>query len=196
MAIFSSNRADHVFADQFEALDDGYFIYRYNRSGAPIKVSSSERTAFVDGFIKARRRASWGLVVGTIATVALVTAVFGRMDDAGMSRGTYIGAGISVLGFFLFWRWAWKAPVRALADRQCEGPALGKSEAKLAALKRMTWGQLVWSGLVTVIGGAWVSSKFDILSGWNRLWLIGIILFVGLLCWRIWQKWQAERAAQ
>ena len=45
--MLSSSRADHVFADQFEALGDGSYVYRHNRRGAAKRVSSSERTAFI-----------------------------------------------------------------------------------------------------------------------------------------------------
>jgi hypothetical protein len=57
----------------------------------------------------------------------------------------------------------------------------------------MGWGQLVWASLVLVIGGARIASQVNLLSGWNRLWLISGSLFVALLFWRIWQKWQADR---
>ena len=98
-------------------------------------------------------------------------------------------------GFLVLWYWAWGVPARALADRQPLGAAFSRTEARRVALKQMKWGQFVWSGLIAVIGGAWLASKGDVLAGWNRLWLIVGALFIGLLCWRMWQKWQADRVS-
>ena len=194
--MLAASRADHVFSEQFEALGDGNYVYRYNRSGVAKKVSSAERTAFIDGFSKARRRASWGLVVGVLATALVLTAVFGSTDDTAIATSAYLGGGLASVGFIIFWRWAWKAPARALADRQCESPALAKGEARRAAFRRMTWGQVAFSGLVTIIGSAWLASNVDVFSGWNRVGLIGIFMLVGINCWRIWQKLQADRPSR
>jgi hypothetical protein len=194
MALFRSlTRADKIFADQFEATDDGNFIYRQSQKGAPIKVWAWERDAFVDGFIKTRQRASWVLMLGMVGVAIAGFGIFGDAKAPGSDSFLYIGIGILTLGFLLFWRWAWKAPVRALADRQPQGPALAKDVASRAGLKRMSWGQFAWAGLIVVIGGARIASKVDILSGWNRLWLVGGFLYIVLLSWRIWQKWQADR---
>ena len=179
MALFRSyTRADKVFADQFEATDDGNFVYRLSQKGAPIKVWSWERDGFIDAFVKARKRASWGLFGGMIALSVVATAIFGAPNDTRSEVFIYIGVGLAVVGFFIFWRWAWNAPSRALADRQPQGAALPKSDARRAGLKRMSWGQFAWSGLVVVIGSAKVASEVDVFSGWNRLWLVGGALFL------------------
>ena len=128
-----------------------------------------------------------------IALSVVATAIFGAPNDTRSEVFIYIGVGLAVVGFFIFWRWAWNAPSRALADRQPQGAALPKSDARRAGLKRMSWGQFAWSGLVVVIGSAKVASEVDVFSGWNRLWLVGGALFLGLLGWRVWQKWQADR---
>lgn len=194
MALFGSyTRADKLFADQFEATDDGNFIYRQNQKGSAINVWAWEKDKFVTGFVKARQRASWALMVGLILVAIAGVAIFGDAKAPGSDRFIYFGVGVSALGFFIFWRWAWKAPARALADRKPQGPALPKDVARRAGLKRLGWGQIAWAGLVLVIGGARIAASVDLLSGWNRLWLIGGVLLVALLCWRIWQKWQADR---
>ena len=194
VALFRSyTRADKVFADQFEALDDGNFIYRQNQRGAPIKVWALERDEFVDRFVKTRQRASWGMMLAITVVVIAELAIFDGAKAPGSDSFMYVGVGVLMVGFLIFWRWAWNAPARALVDRQPEGPALPKEVARRAGLKRMGWGQLAWAGLVVVIGGARIASQVDLLSGWNRLWLIGGALFIALLFWRIWQKWQADR---
>jgi hypothetical protein len=110
MAVLGSyTRADKVFADQFEATGDGNFIYRHNQKGAPIKVREWERDGFVDQFVKTRKRASWGLMLGVIGLATAGFAIFGDATAAGSDSFIYVGVGVLTVAFLIFWRWAWKA---------------------------------------------------------------------------------------
>ena len=185
-------RADKLFADQFETTDDGAFLYRRSLKGAPIKVSLLERNEFVEQFIKMRQRAGWVLMFGLFALAISAVFIFNDADSRDAHTYMFVGAGAIVTAFLVFWRWAWSAPARLLADRQPEGPALEKIAARRAGLKRMAWEQFAFAGLAVLIGGVWLSTKVDLLAGWNRLWLVGGAAYVALLFLRIWQKWQAD----
>ena len=121
---------------------------------------------------------------------------FGDAKAVGADSFTYAGVGILSAAFLIFWRYAWRAPARALADRQPIGPALPKEVARRAALRRMSWGQFAWAGLVMVIGGARLSLNTNLLSGANRLWLIAGAGYVAVILWRMRQKLQADRFSE
>jgi hypothetical protein len=188
----SFTRADQLFADQFEPAADESFVYRKNRKGVPIRVSATERDAFIERFLKARRRAQWVLFFAIFLMIGIGVFLFEDQNSIQAEIFLYAGTGGLTALFLVAWRWAWAEPSRALAEREPMGPALEKSAARSAVLRRTSWGQFAFSGLVAIVGGAWLSTKVDLLSGWNRLWLLVGVLYVGMLALRIWQKWQVE----
>ena len=189
----SFNRADKVFADQFEPEADGNFVYRRNRSGPAIRVWPHERDQFVDDFVTARTWAGRAMSVALIVLVLAATVIFSNANSPDVDLFIGIGVVIIAVGFAGFWRWAWAAPARALAGRPQLAPQLEKSAARRENLRRMNWGQFVWSSLVLLIGEVWVATKIDLLAGWHRLILLAGVVCFALIFWRMWQKWQADR---
>lgn len=187
------SRADKLFADQFELTDDGNFLYRRNRSGPAIKVWPHERDEFVNDFITARTWGTRGMIAAVIVLVVSAVAIFTDANSPSSDEFIWIGSGIIVAGFTVFLKWMWKAPTRALAERQQLAPKLEKVVARQANLQRMKWGQFAWAGIMLLIGGVWIATKINLLAGWHRLILLAGFLYLVLLVLRMWQKWEVER---
>jgi tetratricopeptide (TPR) repeat protein len=180
------------FADQFEQSGVN-FVYRRSQEGEAIMVSPTERQNFIDEFGRSVRHAAWMLYTA-LALVLGGTIAFALVRDVDLSQSAiFIGIGIAVIPYLVYYRWAWAAPGRELAGRT---PIAGKrSQEEIQRLRfgRITYPQLLaaaFAGLMIPFIG---SAREDVFSGWNRLWLVvgaGFVLFVAV---RAFQKWRFEQ---
>lgn len=186
------DQVKQLFADQFTP-DGADFIYRKSFKGAPIRVNSSEREDFIAAFNRQLRFASWGILFGTLLLIGLLVMLVPEGSNSTIGQmGIYIGIGVIVAIFFAAYRWAWNAPVRALQRRPVVGQPLSRTEVKRMMLDRMTYGQL---GIGVLAIGALllkVSAKHDLLSSWNRLWLLLAALGLAGFGVQAFRKWRMD----
>lgn len=185
-----------AFADQFEQ-DGTSFVYRQSQKGEAIRVSADERRKFIDEFDQSVRRAKWIIYGGlTLALVGIIG--FSLLADSDVSQSAiFVCIGIVMIPYFAYYRWAWVAPSRELGSRT---PIAGKrhpDEVRRLRFERMTFGQLAgaaFGGLMVPFIG---SSRQDVFSGWNRLWLVfggGLVLLAAVQAFRKWRFEQADRS--
>src|SRR3954463_2011086 len=112
----SWDRVRQTFADQFEQ-DGTSFVYRRSQTGEAIRVSAGERRKFIDEFDQNVRRAKWIIYGG-------LTLVFGGLIGFSLLKGfdlphaaIFVGIGLVMIPYFLYYRWAWAAPSRELGSR-------------------------------------------------------------------------------
>lgn len=184
--------ARQSFADQFEREASG-FTYRRSQEGPAIRVSTEEYSRFIDEFDRSVRRTNWMIYIG-------LTLVFGGIIGFSLLRGSdlsqgaiLVGIGLVMIPYFAYYRWAWAAPARELAGRTPIAGERSSEEIRRIRFQRMTYGQLAgaaFAGLVIPLIG---SSRQDVFSGWNRLWLVfggAVVLLATIQAFR---KWRFER---
>jgi len=180
-----------MFADQFQ-VEDGRLVYRKSLKGPPIPVSEAERDGYIAQFRRGLGRVYWSFVGGIIvaATAGFIVSLAMRLDPYILTEITVLAA---LAVFVLLWRRLWNAPAREMAARLPVGHALDRGETQRRMLHRMTWGQFVLGLVAPAIVLARVGSDYDLLYGWNRLWLVGSALYLGLLAWQAYRKWRLTR---
>ena len=181
-----------TFADQFDQ-DGTNFVYRRSQKGDALRVSAEERRKFIEEFDRNVRRTKWIIYAG-------LTVVFGGTIGISLLRGfelsqaaIFIGIGVVMIPYFVYFRWAWAAPARELAGRTPVAGERSPDEVRRLRFRRMTYGQLA----VSAVGGLvfpFIGSRHgDIFSGWNRLWLLfggAIVLLAAVQAFR---KWRFEQ---
>jgi tetratricopeptide (TPR) repeat protein len=188
----SWDRVRQTFADQFEQ-DGTSFVYRRSQKGEAIRVSPEERRKFIAEFDENVRRAKWIIYVG-------LTLVLGGIIGFSLLRGSDLsqaaifgGIGLVMIPYFAYYRWAWAAPSRELGSRTPIAGERGPDEVRRLRFERIAYGQLAgaaFGGLMIPFIG---SSRQDVFSGWNRLWLVfggGLVLFAAVQALR---KWRFEQ---
>jgi tetratricopeptide (TPR) repeat protein len=188
----SWGRVRQTFADQFEQ-DGANFIYRRSQKGEAIRVSAEERSKFIEEFDRNVRRAKWIIYVG-------LTLVLGGIIGFSLLRGTdlsqgaiFIGIGLVMIPYFAFYRWAWAAPARELGGRTPIAGERPSDEVRRMRFRRVTYGQLASAAFGGVMIPFIGSSRQDVFSGWNRLWLVfggALVLFAAVQAFR---KWRFEQ---
>lgn len=189
----SWDRIGEAFADQFEQ-DGASFVYRRSQRGEAIRVSAEEHIRFVEEFERNVRRAKWIIYLG-------LTVVLGGLLILSLIRGSdlsqlaiFIGIGLVMIPYVAYYRWAWAAPARELATRTPIAGERSPDEIRRLTLQRLTYRQLA----ATALGGLIIpfigSSRQDLFSGWNRLWLVfggAIICLAAVQAFRKW-RWEQE----
>lgn len=188
----SRDSVRQTFADQFEQ-DGTNFVYRRSQKGEALRVSAEERRKFIEEFDQNVRRAKWIIYAG-------LTVVFGGIIGFSLLRGfelsqaaIFIGIGVVMIPYFVYYRWTWADPARELAGRTPIAGERSPDEVRRLRFQRMTYGQLAGAaagGLVIPFVG---SRHQDVFSGWNRLWLIfggAIVLLAAVQAFR---KWRFEQ---
>lgn len=181
-----------TFADQFEQ-DGTNFVYRRSQKGEALRVSAEERRKFIDEFDQDVRRSKWIIYAGLTVVFGGII-VFSLLRDVELSQASiFIGIGVVMIPYFVYFRWAWAAPARELAGRTPIAGERSPDEVRRLRFRRMTYGQLA----VSAVGGLvipFVGGRHqDIFSGWNRLWLIfggAIVLLAAVQAFR---KWRFEQ---
>ena len=155
-------------------------------------MSAEERSRFVEEFDRDLRRAKWIIYVG-LAVVVGGLLVLSVVEGSDLSQ-LAISAGVGlVMIYFAYYRWAWAAPARELAGRTPIAGERSAEEVRRLRFQRVTYRQLAgaaFGGMVIPFIG---SSRQDVFSGWNRLWLVfggAIILFAAIQAFR---KWRLEQ---
>jgi tetratricopeptide (TPR) repeat protein len=186
--------ARQAFADQFERNGTN-LVYRRSQKGEAISVSAAERSKFIDEFDRNARRASWIIyIVLTLVVAGIIT--FSLLSGSDLSEGAFfVGIGLAMIPYFAFYRWAWAAPARELAGRTPIAGERSSEEVQRIRFRRMTYGQLAgaaFGGLAIPFIG---SSRQNLLSGWNRVWLVfgaALVLVAAVQAFRKWRFQQED----
>jgi hypothetical protein len=86
--------------------------------------------------------------------------------------------------------WAWHAPARALRGRGQYGEARTADDARRRLAATQTYWQLILGGLIMAFAILKLSAGKDIMSGWNRLWLVAWALVIGVVTYALFRKWR------
>jgi tetratricopeptide (TPR) repeat protein len=185
----SWDRARQTFADQFEQGGTN-LVYRRSQKGEAISVSAAERSKFIGDFDRSVRRAKWIIYIGlTLALGSVVLFSFLRGSDLSQAA-VFAGIGLVMISYFAYYRWAWAAPARELAGRTPIARERSSEEVRRLRFQRLTYGQLASAGVGGLVIPLIGSSRQDVFSGWNRLWLIfggGIVLAAAVQAFRKWR---------
>lgn len=178
-----------TFADQFES-DGATFIYRRSQKGKAIRVSPAERIKFIEEFDRNVRLANW-LIYGGVALVLGGVIGFSLLRGTELSQGAIlIGVSLAIVPYFAFYRWTWEAPVRELGGRIPIAGERPSDEVRRMRFRRVTYGQLASAAFGGVLIPFMGSSRQDVFSGWNRLWLLFggvLVLFAAVQAFRKWR---------
>ena len=184
---------ERQFADQFERTSSGY-VYRRNRRGPAIAVSTGERDEFVTKFRRDSSVLRWVFFAGCLVGLVVIIVIASRFENPpGIGWLTFFA--VAVPGFIYLWIGLWisDAPARALRGRECEAPALSNGEYGRQILARMTYRQLAGLAFAAVIFAVFVSMDNDPREGWNALWLLAPGFGLSVACIQSIRKWRLER---
>ena len=185
-------RVRQIFADQFEP-DGSDFLYRKSMKGGPVRVSRSERDAFISTFNRRLRYSTWSILPATLLLIGLLVVLAPDSDTPSAKVATYLGIGLILVPFLAGYYWAWNAPARELERRPLAGEAYSREEVRKRALGKITYGQLALVPLMAVAMLWKVSAKNDVLHGWGRLWLLAAVALILLAAVQASRKWLFER---
>lgn len=193
--MFGSSHLDRVrqlFADQFTPEGER-IVYRKNLRGPPITVSEAERDQFIRAFNTSLGRMYWGLIGGTmlliIPLVAIVVLLEVELHDAAIY--TALLAPLAVVA--PVWARAWNAPARQLVSRPSFGAPLEREGLRKRMLQRLTWGQLLAALLAPAVLLWQLNRDYNLMHGWNRLWLVGAGAYLTLIAVQALRKWNADQ---
>jgi hypothetical protein len=180
------------FAGQFEPHGQD-FLYRKSLKGAPILVTAAERDNFVKAYKKSQKITVFsGVALTLVSAVALVTVY--PDDQAPPEWTTTALVGVVMTVIFAMTFWSWNAPARALRGRGTMGQARTASEARRLALERISYRQFALVAGIAVFLLLRAGAKDDLLSGWNRLWLVLAVLLIVGAALQVYRKWRSERS--
>lgn len=189
------DRMRQAFSAQFEAQKD-YYLYRKYNQQAPIRVSASERDAFIDGYNCYLRYSFW-IMMGGIAVLAIVVCLY--IWDFGSEPTPFAGFAIiaailviSVAGQY----WAFDAPMRALRGRGNEGEARSPEEFKRLGFTKLSYRQLAATAGFAVVLLFKLDRSRDLFSGWNLVFVVmaaGLIIVAAVQAFRKWRFESAQR---
>lgn len=186
------DRVRQMFADQFEPDGKG-FLYRKSARGAPIRVTETERDRFVESFNQRIRYTTWWIVPLTILLIGLLTFFAPDVDSASSQVAIWVGIGLILAPFLLFYYWAWNAPSRELERRPMVGAERSREEIRRIMFAKLTYRQLAFVPLAAVAMVWNVSEKNDVFHGWGRLWLVFGGGLIAIACVQAIRKWIHER---
>lgn len=167
----SLDRLKLQFADRFEPMGDGY-IFHANLRAAGYRVSASDRDRLVAQFNRRLTRLIWGFAAITILFFAAICWIFVQQSGEVPAIVPWIIAPAATCGYLAPFFWMWNAPQRELRQSMPVVQGRSKDEAKRIALTRLSWTQL-GAGVVMTLALLWrVSTEWNLLIGWNRLWLV------------------------
>jgi hypothetical protein len=185
-----------IFSKRFEP-DGADYLFRPRITAPGIPVSAAERDRFVTEYKRARRLALWG-ILGPTMIMAIGTSV--ALDLWGHERAgeivVYVAIGFSTVLYVIVSQWLYNAPVRALRERAPTIPSRTKVEARRIHFRGMSWSRIV--GIAVVAAAAWLRlvPKHDLFVGWNRLWLVGLAVYVLLFLRLAFAKWRSDKGDQ
>jgi hypothetical protein len=182
-----------AFADQFEQDGSG-FIYRRSQKGAAIRVSADERSRFIDEYNRNLGRATW-IMYPSIAVVLVGLVVVPVLGGFNVPQQPLIVGGIVValVPFVAYYKWAWGAPAREIAGRTPVAGERSPDEVHRLQFQRVTYGQLAIAAFAGLILPFIESSHGNVLSGWNRIWLVVGGALVLLAAVQACRKWRFEQ---
>ena len=189
----SFDQVREIFANQFEADDDGY-LYRQNSKAAPIRVSARERDGFVADFNRDLRIGIWGMFAAMGAILALMLFILPLDVDSDASM-VPIGAGFVMIFIvaIVSQGWAFRAPARTLTGRAAVGAARTKDEMQRRMLQKMDYRNIAGTTAALVAVAAlryhWGQPPF---SGVNLFILCIIPLLLGGGAFTAWRKYRSE----
>jgi tetratricopeptide (TPR) repeat protein len=181
-----------LFADQFEPYGSG-FTYRRSQKGEAINVTAQERERFLDQFEHHIRRAKWIIYLGlTVVLGSIILLPVWRGGDS-LEAIAFAGIALVMVPYFAYFRWAWAAPARELAGRTPIAGPRAPQEVQRLKFERITYKQLGWAALGGVAIPFIGNSRDDVLSGWNRLWLVFGVGLIVLAAVQAFRKWRFEQ---
>ncbi len=187
------------FVDQFEPDGDGY-LYRYRNVGPARRVTEDEMDDFVSAF---DRWQTWSSSIGFLAVSGLVIVSFWQPFGLPRAGGWWplLGYGSVVLLFRVWNRastfLAFRAPMRALADRPPMAASLPRIERRRLALDRTSEKDLIGLGVFA----AGMLSFLILTTGWptKPMALALTTVCIAMLTWALVQsarKWWWASPAQ
>jgi hypothetical protein len=183
--------ANSMFADQFEADGKGGYLYRKSLRGPAIRVSTAERDAFIDQFVRSHRFLQRALAASVlVAILVLVSASqwLGRnLTDSAIFPLTCAAVGI----FLLVWHRIWNAPAAALEWRTPVSRALSRAEARQLVVRRTSWLHLGLCALLVPFSILHAMSARDPFAHW--LWIAFATLMIVGLPLQAFRKWRVDR---
>ena len=190
MADPKSNRAERDFAAQFTADGSG-FIYRKNQTGAPIRVSQSERDAFVATFDRRMRYVAWCILPSALAVTALTLTLTLEFRRSPIVAYSPFVAYLAIM--FAIRNWTQNAPARELERRTPVGSALTKVEARKLTYSKVSFSGLAATAVMAVLITLKVSFRTDVFHGWGRLQLVAAALIIATAGFGVFQKWRVDQ---
>lgn len=181
-----------LFADQFEPDETG-FLYRKSMRGAAIRISETERDAFIFDFQNRMRYVSWTILLATLLLIGFLAWLGPETNSPIATAALYGGLAMILVPSWLALHLIWNAPARSLQRRAVVGQPRTKEEIRQVMFARMTYGELASAAFVGVFF-IWNSlSKDDAFRGWG---LAGLIFGGGLMigaATQAFRKWMRGR---
>ncbi len=190
----SNGRVIDMFSNQFEDDGKGGYLFRRNGMGPATPISAAERDRFVADFKRGWRRISWGIVAGSLATVAIsISGIFVLPNH--FEAFLYFSLGVGIVPM-LVWvlltdRRMRLVPVRVLAGRATIGDARGREEATELHFARIRWSHIAAPLLGGLIAIGHEAGKVDMMHGWGQLWLLFGAFMIVMTIYVAVRKWQA-----
>jgi Flp pilus assembly protein TadD len=186
-------RVRQSFLDQFEAVGTD-FLYRRSQKGEAYRVSSADRDRFAEQFDRHLGRAKWIIGIGLALVMGVVVSLSMLQHIDPSQVAVFAGVGLVMIPYLAYFRWAWAEPARELADRVPVAGERSPEEVQRLKFQRLTYRQLAGAAFVGIVAPFAASSRQDIFSGWNRLWLVFGGALVLLAAVQAFRKWQFEQA--
>ncbi len=189
--------ANRLFEDQFEpaeggGADKGGFVYRRSMKGAPIAVTAAEKEAFIASY---RRRMRLLPLVGAGGMMAVIFGIVFLLPGVDMEHNKVLTWSLVlpfIVAVFVFQRWFWDAPMRALAARAPVGPPLAPAEITKRRMAQIGYGQLA---ILPIFVGymLWkLSARLHPGPGWEHLWILPALALAALSLVQALRKWSSQ----
>ena len=182
-------RVRELFENQFEADGEG-FVYRRSQKGEAIRVSADEREGFIEAFNRQLHYAMWGICAGITIVLGITVWLSVRSHADPSNVSIYVGVGIVMIFYLAYYRWAWAAPARQLAGRMPMAGELSPDEIQRLKFGRMKYSRLAGAAAGGLFLPILMIRRYDLFSGWGRLWLVfsgALVLLAGVQAFRKWR---------
>src|SRR5262249_33874650 len=134
----------------------------------------------------------WGGVVFTVIGILVLSFLSPDILDSRWGHFVLIVPLVVMIMIANFW--IWNAPFRALKDRPTSGDGFSRVEARNYFLTKTSYLQFFGFLALFLIFLFKQSQAENLFIGWGRLWLLFAAVLIVLVLWRVYQKWQIERA--
>jgi hypothetical protein len=180
-------RSLRSFANRFEP-DGADYLYRKNIREAPIRVTAAEREAFIADFRRTVSWAHWIVVGGTVVSIFAPVLLALAVPEVNTHYLLFLFLALFFVVYMMIYQQASAAPSVALRSRSAAGPARTREEARAITLSKVSWRSLGIAALGFAFALFRLSLRFDLTTGWSRLWLVGAAALYVFVGYRAYQK--------